>query len=169
MTVQNNVMVADQNHPGEQFYNALAGTDNGVQYENELEQQALDIIEDFNLTRVKNEYASNISGGQRKLLSLCRALMVGPDLLLLDEPFAGVQEELVKEIVAQIERLNENGVTVIIIEHGIETLVELVDRMIVLDNGSIIADGKPNDVVNRQKVLETYIGDIDQPKAGGQE
>ena len=167
MTVKNNVLVAGQDHPGERLYNALAGTDNTVEYESELEERAGDLIEDFNLTRVKDEYASNISGGQRKLLSLCRALMVEPDLLLLDEPFAGVQEELVEEIAAQISRLNQNGVTVIIIEHGIETLVNLVNRMIVLDNGSIIADGDPETVVNKQKVLETYIGDMDQPKAEG--
>lgn len=167
MTVKNNILVAGQDHPGEQLLNALAGTGDTIQHESELEERAEELIDDFNLTRVKNEYASNISGGQRKLLSLCRALMVEPDLLLLDEPFAGVQEELVEEIAAQITRLNQNGVTVIIIEHGIETLVELVDRMIVLDNGSIIADGDPESVVNKRKVLETYIGEMDQPEAEG--
>jgi len=167
MTVENNILVAGQDHPGERLYEALAATDDTMQYESELEERADELMDDFNLKRVKNEYASNISGGQRKLLSLCRSLMVNPDLLLLDEPFAGVQEELVEEIAAQITRLNQNGVTVIIIEHGIETLVDLVDRMIVLDNGSIIADGEPNSVVNKQKVLETYIGEMDQPQAEG--
>jgi neutral amino acid transport system ATP-binding protein len=166
MTVRENVMVAAQDHPGERLYGALIDSGDALQYEHETKERALELIDDFNLTRVKDEYASNISGGQRKLLELCRALMVDPDLLLLDEPFAGVQEELVKEISTQIRRLNENGVTVIIIEHGIETLVELVDRMIVLDHGSIIADGDPEAVVNDRTVVETYIGDLDQPIAG---
>lgn len=168
MTVKNNVMVAARDHPGERLSGALAGSNETVQYEREIEDRAVELIDDFNLTRVRDEYASNISGGQRKLLTLCRALMVGPDLLLLDEPFAGVQEELVEEITSQINRLRANGVTVIIIEHGIKTLVRLVDRMIVLDNGSIIAEGDPETVVNKREVLETYIGEVDQPAAEAQ-
>jgi branched-chain amino acid transport system ATP-binding protein len=163
MTVLDNVMVASQDHPGEEIQGALRRSNNVVEHETETQKRAKELIDDFNLKRVENEYASNISGGQRKLLDLCRALMVEPDLLLLDEPFAGVQEELVKEISSQITRLNENGVTVIIIEHGIETLVNLVDRIIVLDNGSIIADGEPESVVNKKEVIETYIGSVDQP------
>lgn len=165
MSVLDNVMVASQGHPGERIHGAMRGSEDVIRHETETRERAEKLIDEFNLTRVSHEYASNISGGQRKLLDLCRALMVDPDLLLLDEPFAGVQEELVKEISAQIERLNENGVTVVIIEHGIETLVNLVDRMIVLDNGSIIADGKPEAVVNKEEVIETYIGDVDQSTA----
>jgi len=163
MTVLENVMVAAKDHPGERLYGGLVGPEESDQYERQIEERAIELIEDFNLKRVMHEYASNISGGQRKLLDLCRALMVDPDLLLLDEPFAGVQEELVKEISDQIKRLHESGVTIMIIEHGIETLVDIVDRMIVLDNGAVLADGDPEAVVNNREVLETYIGDIDQP------
>ncbi|WP_251343732.1 ABC transporter ATP-binding protein [Haloplanus halophilus] len=169
MTVLENVKVAAQGHPGERVYAGMVGTDDSLEFEAETTDRALELVDQFNLKRVVDEYGANISGGQRKLLDLCRALMVDPDLLLLDEPFAGVQEELVKEITAQIRRLNDNGVTVIVIEHGIETLVDLVDRMIVLDNGAVLADGDPGAVVNDREVLETYIGDVDEAAVGGEQ
>ncbi|AEN06155.1 Sulfate-transporting ATPase [halophilic archaeon DL31] len=158
MTVRENVRLAAAKQPGERTVSALLRTDKMQKTEDEVTQRADELIEMFELTRLADEYASSLSGGQRKLLELARVLMLDPDLLLLDEPFAGVNPTLTNEIAAHIRDLNDDGMTVVVIEHELETLTELVDRLVVLQQGSLLVEGDPETVLNDERVIDAYLG-----------
>nr|WP_303647658.1 ABC transporter ATP-binding protein [Haloarchaeobius sp. HME9146] len=158
MTVRENVRLAAPGQPGEQTVSALLRTDGMQETEAAVAERADELIETFELTRLADEYASSLSGGQRKLLELARVLMLEPDLLLLDEPFAGVNPTLTNEIAAHIRDLNDDGMTVVVIEHELETLTELVDRLVVLQQGSLLVEGDPETVLNDERVIDAYLG-----------
>ena len=158
MTVRDNVRLAAPDQPGEQTLSALLRTDSMQSAERAVRTRTDELLETFELDHLADEYSGNLSGGQRKLLELARALMLDPDLLMLDEPFAGVNPTLTDEIAERIRELNEDGMTVIIIEHELETLPELVDRLIVLQQGRILVDGQPDDVLSDDRVIEAYLG-----------
>jgi branched-chain amino acid transport system ATP-binding protein len=108
---------------------------------------------------LKDEYAGNLSGGQKKLLELARALMADPQMILLDEPGAGVNPTLMKSLVAQIERLvSERGVTVFLIEHDMNLVMNLCNPVIVMSNGEKLAEGTPQEIQRDERVLEAYLG-----------
>jgi neutral amino acid transport system ATP-binding protein len=130
-----------------------------VETEREVVERADELIETFELDHLADEYASNLSGGQRKLLELARVLMLDPDLLLLDEPFAGVNPTLTNDIADRIRSLNDEGMTVVVIEHELETLTSLVDRLVVLTNGSVLVDGDPETVLEDERVVDAYLGE----------
>ncbi|WP_439028115.1 ABC transporter ATP-binding protein [Haloarchaeobius sp. DT45] len=158
MTVRENVRLAAPDQPGERTVSALLRTDGMQETEDAVAERADELIETFELTRLADEYASSLSGGQRKLLELARVLMLDPDLLLLDEPFAGVNPTLTNEIAAHIRDLNDDGMTVVVIEHELETLTELVDRLVVLQQGSLLVEGDPETVLNDERVIDAYLG-----------
>jgi len=158
MTVRDNVLLAAPDHPGERAWHALGRTDASVEREQSAHERAMELLEVFDLQGMVGEYAGNLSGGQRKLLELARSLMLDPKLLLLDEPFAGVNPTLTNEIVTHIETLNEGGLTLLIIEHELETLTDLVDRLIVLADGAVLATGPPAEVMENEEVIDAYLG-----------
>jgi branched-chain amino acid transport system ATP-binding protein len=158
MTVRENVRLAAPGQPGEQPVSALLRTSAMQETEADVAERADELIELFELGRLADEYASSLSGGQRKLLELARVLMLEPDLLLLDEPFAGVNPTLTNEIADHIHGLNEDGMTVVVIEHELETLTELVDRLVVLQQGSLLVEGDPESVLNDERVIDAYLG-----------
>jgi len=158
MTVRENVRLAAPGQPGEQPVSALLRTSAMQETEAAVAERADELIEMFELTRLADEYASSLSGGQRKLLELARVLMLEPDLLLLDEPFAGVNPTLTNEIADHIQKLNDEGMTVVVIEHELETLTELVDRLVVLQQGSLLVEGEPEAVLNDERVIDAYLG-----------
>ncbi|WP_132060030.1 ABC transporter ATP-binding protein [Halorussus amylolyticus] len=159
MTVRDNVRLAGPDQPGERTLPALARTDSMQTHEREVRERADHLIEAFELDHLADEYSSNLSGGQRKLLELARVLMLDPDLLLLDEPFAGVNPTLTKEIAERIRGLNDEGMTVVVIEHELETLTELVDRLVVLQQGSLLVEGEPEAVLSDERVIDAYLGE----------
>lgn len=159
MTVRENVRLAAPDQPGESTIPALLRTDAMTARESEVVERAEELIDLFELDHLADEYSSSLSGGQRKLLELARVLMLEPDLLLLDEPFAGVNPTLTQEIADHIRGLNDEGMTVLIIEHELETLTELVDRLIVLQQGSLLVEGEPETVLNDQRVVDAYLGE----------
>jgi branched-chain amino acid transport system ATP-binding protein len=116
------------------------------------------IIEELLLTKVSHLPASAISGGQKKLLGIACALMGDPDVLMLDEPMAGVHPNLRKSIVDTLVRLNEKGLSLIIIEHDMQFIRELCHRCIVLNRGDIVADCLPEDLTKNEDVLSAYLG-----------
>ncbi|WP_433633644.1 ABC transporter ATP-binding protein [Halomicrococcus sp. NG-SE-24] len=158
MTVRENVMLAAPDQPGEHTIPALLHNEEMQSREREVRQQADELINQFELDHLATEYSGNLSGGQRKLLELARALMLDPAILMLDEPFAGVNPTLTRKLTNHIKSLNENGQTVIVIEHELETLTELVDRLIVLQQGKLLVEGDPDEVVEDERVIEAYLG-----------
>lgn len=158
MTVRDNVRLAAPNQPGEQTISALFRTESMQDTEQSVQTRADELLETFELDHLADEYSANLSGGQRKLLELARTLMLDPDVLMLDEPFAGVNPTLTDEIAEHVRGLNENGMTIVVIEHELETLTELVDRLIVLQQGQVLVDGHPEDVLSDDRVIEAYLG-----------
>lgn len=158
MTVRENVRLAARDHPGERTVPALLGSDDARTTEDAVGKRADELIDTFDLAHLADAYSGSLSGGQRKLLELARALMVDPDVLLLDEPFAGVNPSLTREIAEHIRALNEAGTTVVVIEHELETLTDLAERLIVLQQGTLLVEGEPDVVVADERVVDAYLG-----------
>ncbi|MFB6205782.1 MAG: ABC transporter ATP-binding protein [Haloglomus sp.] len=159
LSVRDNVRLAASGHPGERTVPALLGTDSVSEREEEVTERAEELLERFDLVDRADEYGGRLSGGQRKILEIARALVLEPDLLMLDEPYAGIDEKTVGEISSYIEELNEEGMTFLVIEHGLESLVELVDRLVVLNQGEVLADGPTEAVVQNEQVIKVYTGE----------
>ncbi|MEZ3114418.1 ABC transporter ATP-binding protein [Halobaculum sp. MBLA0147] len=158
LTVRENVMAAARGHPGESAVGALAQGESVRDRERVVRERADRLLERFDLDGLADAYAGRLSGGERKLLEIARSLMLDPELLMLDEPYAGISGETVAEVSAYIRELNDEGTTFVVIEHGLESLVELVDRLIVLNEGAVLADGPAEEVVRDERVVNVYTG-----------
>ena len=161
MTVRENVKLPALDHPGERAKHALLQTAAMDDREADIDERATELMDRFDLLEKEDQYASQLSGGERKLLEIARALITDPELLLLDEPYAGIDEMSMRTIADYVRELNDEGVTFIVIEHGLEALVELVERLVVLHDGAVIADGDPETVIQDPQVVEVYLGSQD--------
>ncbi len=128
--------------------------------ETENAKKALSTLKEFQLFRVRNNWATELSGGQMKLTEISRSLMSEPKLLLLDEPIAGVAPKLAREIFSHIVRLrDEYGLTFLIIEHRLDILFDYVERVMVMNYGELIYDGDPEGVYKDPRVIDAYLGE----------
>ncbi len=156
LTVMENMHVADQTNPGETLRGALFG--GWRKAEDEATEKATALLERFGLTHMADEFAGSLSGGQRKLLEVARALMVDPDVIMLDEPMAGVNPALTQSLLHHITGLREDGMTVIFIEHDMDVVQEISDWVVVLAEGSVIAEGPPASIGSNEIVIDAYLG-----------
>jgi branched-chain amino acid transport system ATP-binding protein len=121
-------------------------------------ERAEELIAFVNLTHLRAEYGGRLSYGQQKLLEFARALMTDPDLILLDEPAAGVNRTLLQHLLDQIHRLQELGKTILIVEHDMNVIMNHCERIFVMDYGVKIAEGPPAEIQRDERVLDAYFG-----------
>jgi neutral amino acid transport system ATP-binding protein len=160
MTVLENVMLAPGGQTGESLaWSVTPGLRSRVRgEETDTREAAWDTLELFELDHLADEYAGNLSGGQRKLLGLARALMTDPELLLLDEPFAGVNPTLEAKLLERIHDLREEGYTFLLVEHDIDLIMEHCEHIIVMHQGQVLAEGDAETISNDERVVEAYLG-----------
>ena len=170
MPVIDNMMLAAPNQAGERFRNLFLRPRAIRSQEKEVRGAAMELLELFNLTRLADDYAGTLSGGQRKLLELARALMAEPKLLLLDEPMAGINPTLGARLLDHMRHLREErGVTFLFVEHDMEVVMNHSDRVVVMADGKVIADGEPHEVRKDRRVIDAYLGATVGDAAGAKE
>jgi neutral amino acid transport system ATP-binding protein len=159
MPVIDNMMLAAPDQPGERLRNVIFSPGAVRRREADVREQAMKLLEIFDLDQLAGDYAGTLSGGQRKLLELARALMTRPRFLLLDEPMAGINPTLGRRLLDHMQRLRtEEGVTFLFIEHDMEVVMNHSDRVIVMAEGRVIAEGEPQEVRRDKAVIDAYLG-----------
>jgi len=126
--------------------------------EREIEQRALALLERFKLLPMRNEFAGTLSGGQRKLLEMARALMTQPSLIMLDEPMAGVNPALTQALLGHVTDLRNEGMTVVFVEHDMDVVMGISDWVVCMASGSVIAEGPPESMSSNEAVVDAYLG-----------
>ncbi len=158
LSVLDNMLLAAQHQSGENFWNVWLQPRRVQREEQELRDRALAILDSVGLDTMAHDYAGALSGGQRKLLEMARALMVRPKLVLLDEPAAGVNPTLINQICDHIRTWNQHGMTFLIIEHNMDVVMSLCDRVWALAEGKNLATGTPEEIQSNPEVLHAYLG-----------
>ena len=157
MTVLENMLVGARDQLGER---AMAGLLPWLwrPQERAAEERAMQWLEHFGLAAQRDEYAGTMSGGQRKLLEMARALMVTPRMLMLDEPMAGVNPALTQSLLDRIVELREQGMTILFVEHDMDVVMGISDWVVCMGQGRIIAEGPPEKVAANPLVIDAYLG-----------
>ncbi len=159
MTVLENLMLVPAGQKGEHLLYPWFRPGTVRRQEVQVRDKALEVLEFVNLSPLRDEYARNLSGGQKKLLELARTMMAEPQLVLLDEPGAGVNPTLMKQLTQDIERLcHQGGLTFLLIEHDMNLVMNLCDPVIVMSEGQVLMEGTPEEVRRDERVLEAYLG-----------
>jgi branched-chain amino acid transport system ATP-binding protein len=157
MTVIENMRLGATAQPGENLLTALIPPLWRAR-EAEITVQAEELLQRFKLLEKKDDFAGSLSGGQRKLLEMARALMTKPTMVMLDEPMAGVNPALTQSLLGHIESLRDEGTTVLFVEHDMHMVRHISDWVIVMAEGRIVAEGPPETVMQNQAVVDAYLG-----------
>lgn len=160
LSVLENLLAAAPNPRYESLLASWLGRPASQRNELKLTGQADEILSFVKLLPVRDQPAGGLSGGQKKLLELARVLMLNPTMIMLDEPFAGVNPVLIGEIIDVLRKLNERGIALIVVEHHLQALKSFVQRLIVMDQGKILADGNPHTVLDDPRVQAAYMGGV---------
>ncbi len=159
MTVLENLMLVPSEQHGENLFYTWLFPGRVRAQERALREKALEVLRFVDLIDLKDEYAANLSGGQKRLLELARAMMADPEMILLDEPGAGVNPTLMKRLVGYIRQLAEvHGITVFLIEHDMDLVMNTCEKVIVMSSGAKLAEGTPDEIRRNPEVLEAYLG-----------
>jgi branched-chain amino acid transport system ATP-binding protein len=158
MTLIENVMLGAQGQSGERIWPNWVAPRLVAREERACRDKAMGLLAFVKLDRLAREPARILSGGERKLLELARALMAEPMLLLLDEPAAGVNPSLLEVILERIVEINLRGVAVLVVEHNIDVIVRLCARVYVMSSGKVLCEGRPEAVVRDPRVIDAYLG-----------
>jgi len=159
LTVLDNMLLAARGHKGDGLLNSVVFRQGWQAQERELADKALELLNLLELDHLTLSPAGELSGGQRKLLEIGRALMAAPAILLLDEPAAGVNPNLGRKIFERIELFRQRGLSFFIIEHRLEILFDFADWVYVMDRGKIAVEGKPEEVAKDSTFYKVYLGD----------
>ncbi|MGI5403554.1 ABC transporter ATP-binding protein [Streptomyces sp. CA-135486] len=167
LTVLENMLLAETGQRGERLVPALLRPMWRGQ-EREIVGRADELLERFRLARLRDDYAGTLSGGQRKLLELARALMARPVMVLLDEPMAGVNPALTQSLLGHITQLRDEGLTVCFVEHDMDVVMGISDWVAVMADGRLVAEGPPYTIGRNTAVVDAYLGKRhDEPGATG--
>ncbi|MDN4173086.1 ABC transporter ATP-binding protein [Nocardioides sp. SOB77] len=157
MTVMDNMMLGAQGQAGENLLKSVfkplwRGQEKAV------EEKARELLARFKLLEKKDDYAGSLSGGQRKLLEMARALMSDPKMIMLDEPMAGVNPALTQSLLGHIQSLRDEGMTVLFVEHDMHVVRHISDWVVVMAEGRVVAEGPADTVMSNQAVIDAYLG-----------
>ena len=158
MTVLENLMIAAPSLAGERLVDLILQPFEIVKQGREVTDRAEGILDTVGLRHLRDEYAKNLSGGQKKLLELARALIASPRMVLLDEPVAGVNPTLAQTILGVIEDLRDGGLTFFLIEHDMDVVMNRCEWIIVMHQGRTLVEGAPTEIKSNPKVIESYLG-----------
>ena len=156
LSVLENMRMGATGQTGERFLQAILQAWRGQ--ESAITKKADDLLERFLLIEKREDFAGTLSGGQRKLLEMARALMADPELVMLDEPMAGVNPALKQSLLGHVKSLRDEGRTVLFVEHDMDMVRDISDWVIVMAQGQVIAEGPPDSVMSDQRVIDAYLG-----------
>jgi branched-chain amino acid transport system ATP-binding protein len=158
MTVREALLAGPQDQLGESILPLFTSPDAVREEESRLLERARDTLQRFEIGHLETALATELSGGQMKLVELARAMMTDPDLLLLDEPVAGVNPALAERLKGFVRELNDDGVTMLVIEHDMSFIMDVADTIVVLDQGEVLLEGPPEAVRADDRVIDAYLG-----------
>lgn len=168
MTVLDNMLLGANNQPGENMAVALIPW-LWSRREKEITGKALELLDRFKLYEKREDMAGSLSGGQKKLLEMARALMSDPKMIMLDEPMAGVNPALTQSLLGHIQSLREEGMTVLFVEHDMHMVRHISDWVIVMAQGGIVAEGAAAEVMAEQAVVDAYLGQHHETDLGDED
>ena len=157
LTVLENLLVAAPSHRGDSLFGALLGRRYWIEDERRVVRQARGLLDRFGMSPKESDLAGTMSGGQKRLIEIMRALMLGPRLLLLDEPMSGVHPRIVDEIRRYLEQLRSDGLTILMVEHELHLVEQLCDSVVVMAQGRVIGSGSMASLRRQQEIVDAYL------------
>lgn len=157
LTVLENLLVAAPHHRGDSLVGALLGKSYWIADERRLVERARSLLNRFSMSAKESDYAGTMSGGQKRLIEIMRALMLEPRVLLLDEPMSGVHPKVVEEIQHYLEALREEGLTILMVEHELHMVERLCDTVVVMAQGKVIGKGTMADLRKQPEIVDAYL------------